>query len=108
MNTASGQAVHRVEVGGALVTAEIEADGPVEDVVIDPRVWALAGWTHVDLTGDIDGSGRVDGLDNARLGWSFGSAGGGEHWFAPADLNGDGVVDGEDLAILSSHFGEGL
>jgi hypothetical protein len=108
VTTSSGPVVFQVDVDDALVTAEMEVDGPVNAVEIDPNVWALATWVYVDLSGDLDGSGRVDGLDNARLGWAFGSSAGGGRWLPEADLNGDGIVDGDDLAILASHFGNSL
>jgi aminopeptidase N len=108
VTTAAGTSLHRVEVSGEYSSFELDLDGPPADVVIDPEVWALAGWTYVDLTGDVDGSGRVDGMDNSRMAWSFGSGTGGARWFAPADLNGDGVVDGQDLALLASNFGNSL
>jgi hypothetical protein len=97
-----------VEVEGEYTSAGFELDGPPAEVAIDPETWALAKWTFVDLDGDVDGSGRVDGLDNSRLAWAFGSETGGDRWFAPADLNGDGVVDGQDLARLAANFGNAL
>ncbi len=54
---------------------------------------------------DTDGSGRVDGIDLARLGHGFGGSPGAERWDPDLDLNGDGVVDGVDLALLSGYFG---
>ena len=108
VTTTAGTQVHRVEVSGEYSSFELDLDGPPSQVVIDPEVWALAGWTWVDLTGDVDGSGRVDGLDNSRMAWAFGSGMGGGRWFAPADLNEDGVVDGQDLALLASNFGNSL
>jgi hypothetical protein len=43
---------------------------------------------------DINGDGKVDGIDLGRLLGAWGSSAGG------GDLNGDGTVDGQDLAIL--------
>jgi len=106
--TASGMEMHRLQVSGEYSSFDLDVDGQPEAILIDPDVWALAKWAWVDLTGDVDGSGRVDGMDNSRLAWSFGSETGGGHWFAPADLNGDGVVDGQDLALLASNFGNSL
>ncbi|HEX4824807.1 MAG TPA: dockerin type I domain-containing protein [Candidatus Polarisedimenticolaceae bacterium] len=56
-------------------------------------------------TADIDGNGRVDGLDLARLGRAFGSSTGEAKYDAAADLDHNGQVDGADLAILTSQFG---
>jgi hypothetical protein len=43
---------------------------------------------------DINGDGKVDGIDLARILGAWGSTAGG------GDLNGDGITDGQDLAIL--------
>ncbi len=57
------------------------------------------------LGGDVNLSGRVDGIDLGHFSYAFGSGSDGEQWLPPADLDGNGVVDGEDLAILSFFFG---
>jgi len=57
-------------------------------------------------SGDIDGSGRVDGFDLGRLGMAFGSQPGNAHWNADADLNRDGIVDGSDLTLMGANFGK--
>lgn len=61
----------------------------------------------LDLTnrGDVDGSGRVDGVDLVRLALAFGAREGEPRYDGAADVNGDGVVDGFDLAILAEFFG---
>jgi len=59
------------------------------------------------LAGDIDLSGRVDGVDLVLLARSFGATAAEIHYLPEADFNNDEVVDGEDLAVLASHFGEG-
>jgi len=60
-----------------------------------------------DLPGDIDVSGRVDGVDLVLFARSFGSTAAEIHYLPEADFNRDDIVDGEDLAVLASHFGEG-
>jgi dockerin type I repeat protein/thrombospondin type 3 repeat protein/matrixin len=55
---------------------------------------------------DIDLSGRVDGLDLARLGRAFGAAAGVPRYDAAADLDRDGQVDGADLALFAAQFGK--
>jgi len=60
---------------------------------------------HDPREADTDGSGRVDGIDLARMGHGFGDSPGGGRWDPALDLNGDGVVDGVDLALLSGYFG---
>jgi hypothetical protein len=54
---------------------------------------------------DTDGSGRVDGIDLARVGIAFGGSPGGDRWNPDTDLNGDGVTDGLDVALLAVYFG---
>ena len=53
---------------------------------------------------DVDGDGRIDGVELAWLGRAFGSSSAtpsAEWWFA-VDFDGNGIVDGDDLAILGS------
>lgn len=57
------------------------------------------------LSGDVDGDGRVDGVDLVRLALAFGASRGAGRYDAAADLDGSGTVNGEDLAILASNFG---
>ena len=54
---------------------------------------------------DIDRSGRVDGVDLAILGRSFGRGCGNDGFVPGADLDRDCQVDGNDLAVLASLFG---
>jgi hypothetical protein len=58
------------------------------------------------LRADIDLSGRVDGIDLARLGRAFGASTGEPSYDAAADLDRDGEVDGADLALLAAQFGK--
>lgn len=64
----------------------------------------IAGTTF--LPGDIDRSGRVDGLDLVRLAVAFGSRAGESRYSAAVDLDSDGRIDGSDLAILAANFGK--
>ena len=57
------------------------------------------------LQGDIDGSGRVDGLDLILLGMAFGASQGEGRYNPGADLDRSLTVDGQDLAILAAYFG---
>jgi len=57
--------------------------------------------------GDVNYSGRVDGVDLVLLANAFGAKKGESRYLLAADINGNGVVDGTDLALLASHFGEG-
>jgi lysophospholipase L1-like esterase len=58
------------------------------------------------IAGDVDGDGRVDGVDLVLLARSFGATAAESRYLAEADFDGDNVVDGEDLAVLASNFGE--
>jgi len=62
-----------------------------------PPAWALLG--------DIDGSGRIDGMDLILFAHSFGSLEGEERYELSADLNRTGAVDGLDLSVLAGNFG---
>ncbi len=54
---------------------------------------------------DIDGNGRVDGFDLARMARGFGSEyGHGSAYHPDLDLDGDKSVDGIDLSLLAEYF----
>jgi lysophospholipase L1-like esterase len=67
-------------------------------------VTILYGLPYVSV-GDIDGSGKVDGMDLIDLALCFGSIAVSDHYDPAADLNLDGRIDGDDLALLASNFG---
>ena len=82
-----------------------------QDLATPPHAWnrtlatfVTAGTTF--LPGDIDRSGRVDGVDLLAFAPHFGARTPDPRYRTFADLNGDGVVDGTDLAILASNFGK--
>jgi hypothetical protein len=54
---------------------------------------------------DVDGTGRVDGFDLARLARAFGTSYPHPRYDVRADLDGDGDVDGMDLTRLANNFG---
>jgi len=62
-----------------------------------PPAWALLG--------DVDGSGRIDGMDLILFAHTFGSLEGQERYTLSADFNQTGDVDGLDLIILANNFG---
>lgn len=61
-----------------------------------------------DFPCDLDGSGRVDGVDLAIFGRAYGRQAGDGQYDEDADFDGDGVVDGDDLAVLASFFGQSV
>ena len=103
----SGQLLWRLHVGDfgqsrGKILVDTDADGSGELIVMaDNRVIKYGG----PLVGDVDGSGRVDGVDLQQISWSFGSSRESERYREPADLNRDGSVDGGDLAVLAMNFG---
>jgi DNA-binding beta-propeller fold protein YncE len=56
---------------------------------------------------DVDGNGRIDGVDLSWLGRAFGlcDANPQAQWWHTVDYNQDGCVDGEDLAIVATVWG---
>ncbi len=72
---------------------------------VERTITTFAAAGTVFFAGDIDQSGRVDGVDLVTLAHAFGARAGEQRYNRPADLNGDGIVDGNDLAILASNFG---
>jgi hypothetical protein len=54
---------------------------------------------------DVDGSGRVDGFDLARLSLAFGAIFPDSRYQPAVDLDGSGIIDGIDLSILAFQFG---
>ncbi|MBI4866403.1 MAG: PKD domain-containing protein [Candidatus Wallbacteria bacterium] len=76
-----------------------------------PRIAALAAllafaavspaWA---LLGDLDGSGRVDGLDLILLSRALGAVRGEPSFADAGDLDGDGRITDRDLAVLRANF----
>jgi hypothetical protein len=54
---------------------------------------------RAQCTGDLDGSGEIDGADLGALLGAWGTPG------SPADLDGDGTVGGADLGVLLGNWG---
>jgi len=54
---------------------------------------------------DLDGSGRVDGIDLSIFSTAFGAAVGEGRYNGSADLDRNGIVDGDDLVLFASCFG---
>jgi acyl-CoA thioesterase-1 len=82
-----------------------------QDLATPPHTWNRTLSTFVTagtifLPGDIDRSGRVDGVDLLAFAPHFGARTPDPRYRTFADLNGDGVVDGTDLAILAANFGK--
>ncbi len=55
---------------------------------------------------DVNGDGKVDIKDIARVAKAFGSSAGSPNWDPLTDLSGDGKVDIRDIAQVAVHFGE--
>jgi hypothetical protein len=56
---------------------------------------------------DVDGNGRIDGVELAWLGRAFGQcdANPQAQWWHAVDYNHDGCVDGDDLVVLANLWG---
>ena len=67
---------------GAPVSVEVAIKGPVATAIV----------------GDLNGDGRVDGIDLGQLLSAWNTPG-------PGDLNGDGIVSGPDLGLLLAAWG---
>jgi serine protease len=65
----------------------------------------LSGPPAMALLGDVDGSGRIDGMDLILFAHTFGALHGEERYELTADFNQTGDIDGLDLIILANNFG---
>lgn len=79
---------------------------PPNETAREVARFVIEGFSEEGLAGDVDGDGRVDGLDLVKLGLAFGAGRGEARYDASADLDGSGRVNGEDLAILAANFGQ--
>ncbi|MBI3893645.1 MAG: PKD domain-containing protein [Candidatus Wallbacteria bacterium] len=64
---------------------------------------ASPGAVH-GLSGDVDGSGRVDGLDLAIVSRLLGASRGDARFVERADVDGDGRITEADLAVIRANF----
>ncbi len=104
----------QVAAGQAVDSPSVDAGDPGEVIEGTTRTdeWADTGiedqgyhYQGYGANCDLDGSGRVDGMDLAILGRAFGSFIGDWRYSAAADIDGSGSIDGEDLALLAAYFG---
>lgn len=79
---------------------------PVNTVEREISRFLIEGFSLLD--GDLDGSGRVDGVDLVQFALRFGSRRGDPEYDAVADFDDDGSIDGDDLAVLASNFGRSI
>lgn len=70
-----------------------------------PVDWGRA-LTAVLLPSDINGDGKVDSLDLAKVAIAFGAVLGDERYDADVDLNDDGIIDIFDLVRIGADFGK--
>lgn len=94
-----GGLVGRPALGVDVRDREIPANRRQETV----SRFTIEGATFFD--GDLDLSGRVDGIDLVFFGRAFGARSGTTRYLPLADIDDNGTIDGADLARLASNFG---
>ena len=98
MALAAGRHRLRIEyfegTGGAGLQFSMSGPGQ-STVIVRPANLSHGGTVE---PADLDGDGRVDGVDLAMLLAAWGSAG------HPADIDGDGIVGGADLTVLLARW----
>ncbi|MCZ7585855.1 MAG: M1 family aminopeptidase [Deltaproteobacteria bacterium] len=100
--------IFRLEFEGKIADETFLLDGEPRGVKVDDAFWIWGDKIPV-LTGDVNGSNTVDGVDFIYLAWAQGGeAASYEHWnyYTETDLNRDGRVDAEDLDLFNETFGE--
>ena len=55
---------------------------------------------------DIDGDGKISGIDVTLVCYSFGTVPGMDRWNEACDVDDNGKVDGVDVTLVCRHFGE--
>jgi hypothetical protein len=98
----------RAEFAGAVADATFPLDAEPRGLRVDNGRWLWADRMPA-LTGDVDCSNEVDGLDLIYEGWSLGSLANdpyeGQHYLSESDFDRDGIVDETDLDTLLAQFG---
>jgi len=88
----------------------VQVAGEVHDRAVPPNdshfAYSFVVSPGNGTLGDINSSGRVDGLDLILLGLGFGAAKKDPRYTVQTDIDLNGLIDGDDLAILAAHFGE--
>ena len=95
-------------IGSAAAEAKIQVFAYyMHDAVIDEAT--LFGDPAIELPllpiGDINGDGRVDGLDLIKLCLAYGSSPGSPNWNNYADLDKSGRIDNNEFNVLQKNFG---
>lgn len=100
-------------------SATIDAGDPTAGTFVGGRLQeeaqpnsGVANLGHTGLTSsatitlpDVNGSGRVDGVDVLDLAFAFASTSSQPRYDEDADRDGDGDVDGDDLSYVAAFFG---
>src|SRR5262249_51897232 len=60
---------------------------------------------HIDVAGDVNADGKVDGQDSQALAAAYGSLGGETAYVAAADIDDDGAVAAGDRLLLAHNYG---
>ncbi len=96
----------------AVDAADDDGDGTVDGCDVCPEISDTQQdfdgdgvGDRCELRGDVDGTGRVNGVDLARLAGAFGIDRTHPRYDPACDLDRNGAIDGSDLAILAAEFG---
>ena len=78
-----------------------------DDVGRTDSVWAIVQVLNVTLKAyDVDGDGRISGIDLTLVAWSFGAYPGHPRWNPSADVDKDNKIGGIDLTLVARNFGK--
>jgi PKD repeat protein len=67
---------------------------------------SLSCWIQVSILGDINGDGKVDMKDIAKVAAAFQASPNQPRWTANGDLDENGVIDMKDISTTAKHFGD--
>ena len=94
------------QLSGLVIVDLRSTDLAVTPNMVDRSVLFFDVTGGTTLQGDLNLSGRVDGLDLTLFGLAFGASDGERRYVRAADFDLDGLIDGNDLAVLAENFGQ--
>ena len=105
--TEKGEIVHEVMVDKADQSFAFDLDSRLARVRFDPARNLLKR-VGPGLSGDMDLSGEVDGIDLVYVAWSLGGSlfGNAQNFQSSADFDANAIVDEVDLSYVTDAFGK--